>query len=57
MLRGGYVGKILKIDLTSGKIDIIRTENYFDVNLFIGGKGLAAYTLWKELKTGIDPFS
>ncbi len=57
MPRGGYVGKILKIDLTSEKIDIIRTENYFDVNLFIGGKGLAAYTLWKELKTGIDPFS
>jgi len=57
MLRGGYVGKILKIDLTNEKIDIIRTENYFDVNLFIGGKGLAAYTLWKELNMGIDPFS
>ena len=57
MPRGGYVGKILKIDLTSKKIDIIRTENYFNIDLFIGGKGLAAYTLWKELKTGIDPFS
>ena len=57
MPRGGYVGKILKIDLTSEKIDIIRTENYFNIDLFIGGKGLAAYTLWKELKTGIDPFS
>ena len=57
MPRGGYVGKILKIDLTSEKIDVIRTENYFNIDLFIGGKGLAAYTLWKELKTGIDPFS
>jgi len=57
MPRGGYVGKILKIDLTSEKIDIIRTKNYFNIDLFIGGKGLAAYTLWKELKTGIDPFS
>ena len=57
MPRGGYVGKILKIDLTSEKIDVIRTEKYFNIDLFIGGKGLAAYTLWKELKTGIDPFS
>ena len=57
MPREGYVGKILRIDLTSKKIHIVRTENYFNIDLFIGGKGLAAYTLWKELKTGIDPFS
>ena len=57
MLKGGYSGKILKVNLSNEKVDVVNTENYFDVNLLIGGKGLAAYTLWKELKQGVDPLS
>lgn len=57
MSKGGYTGKILKVDLTDGKIEVLRTREYFDINLFIGGKGLAAYVLWKEMKRGVDPFS
>ncbi len=57
MLKGGYAGKILRIDLSNEEIDIVETESYFDVNLLIGGKGLAAYALWKELRRDVDPFS
>jgi len=57
VLKGGYAGKILDVDLSSGKIRKISTDEYFDVNVFVGGKGLAAFALWKELKPKVDPFS
>ena len=57
MLKGGYAGKILQINLTDEKIRKVETEKYFNIDLFIGGKGLAAYILWKELKRNVEPFS
>ena len=57
MLKGGYAGKILEINLTDGDVKKVETENYFDSDLFIGGKGLAAYILWKELEKNVDAFS
>lgn len=53
----GYAGKILEADLTSQKTQEVSTESYFDIKSFIGGKGLGALALWKELKPHTDPFS
>ncbi|UCE16201.1 MAG: aldehyde ferredoxin oxidoreductase family protein, partial [Candidatus Bathyarchaeota archaeon] len=50
----GYMGKILRVNLTKGKI----TEEPLEENVarkFIGGRGLGAYILFNELKPGIDP--
>lgn len=50
----GYVGKILRINLTDGKV----TENPLDektLRKFIGGRGLLCKILFDELKLGIDP--
>ena len=50
----GYLGKLLVVDLTSGKIeDEPLNENY--VNQFIGGSGLAARYLYDLLDPGLDP--
>jgi aldehyde:ferredoxin oxidoreductase len=51
----GYMGKILRINLTNGKI----TEEPLEESVarkFLGGRGLGAYILFNELKPGIDPF-
>lgn len=50
----GYMGKILRIDLTNGKI----TEEFPDENtlkMYLGGAGLATKFLFDEVKKGIDP--
>jgi aldehyde:ferredoxin oxidoreductase len=51
----GYVGKILRVNLTTGKIakeDI--SEQMKD--RFLGGRGFAVKILWDEVK-GVDPLS
>lgn len=53
----GYYGRILYIDLSSGKIEK-RTIPEEDLVKFIGGRGLGAKILWDYLKKpGIDPLS
>ncbi len=54
---GGYAGAVLEIDLTTGRIRKTATDQFFDVGLFVGGKGFGAVTLWKKLKPEIDPLS
>jgi aldehyde:ferredoxin oxidoreductase len=52
-----YPGKVvLRVDLSSDKIE---EEELADsiIEKFVGGKGLAAYLMYKEIKPGIDPFS
>lgn len=52
-----YPGKvILRVDLSSDKVE---EEELTDsiVEKFVGGKGLAAYLMYREIKPGIDPFS
>ncbi|MHA1266354.1 MAG: aldehyde ferredoxin oxidoreductase family protein [Candidatus Helarchaeota archaeon] len=52
----GYTGKVIRVDLTSGKIKIDQiTEDFCEA--YIGGYGFAAKILWDELKPGIDPLS
>jgi len=51
-----YCGKILRVNLTTGKIG---TED-LDLDLakkFIGGRGLGTYFLSKEIDPGVDPLS
>ena len=50
----GYMGKILRVNLSTSKI----TEEFPDVNTlkkFLGGSGLATKYLLDEVKKGIDP--
>jgi aldehyde:ferredoxin oxidoreductase len=52
-----YPGKVvLRVDLSSDKVE---EEELADsiIEKFVGGKGLAAYLMCKEIKPGIDPFS
>ena len=44
----GYNGKILEVDLSRGKDRVIELDEETAYK-FIGGRGLAAYILWKEL--------
>jgi len=50
----GWTGKILRVDLSSGKISHLDTAQY--VPKFIGGLGIAAKIAWDELRPGVGPF-
>ncbi|HDP25346.1 MAG TPA: aldehyde:ferredoxin oxidoreductase [Deltaproteobacteria bacterium] len=52
----GYMGKILDIDLTSGKTGTYEVSDR-DRERFVGGRFLATKILWDELKPGTDPLS
>jgi aldehyde:ferredoxin oxidoreductase len=56
-MAGGYVGKILEVDLTNKTIK--KTPlNTKDAEMFIGGRGLGAKLLWDRTKPGghyLDP--
>jgi aldehyde:ferredoxin oxidoreductase len=52
----GYIGKILRVNLSTGKI----SEEDLDEKLtseFIGGRGIASKILWDEVSPEVDPFS
>lgn len=53
---GAYTGKVLKIDLTTKKVeDYPFTDK--ERELFLGGKCMAAKIIYDNIKTKIDPFS
>jgi aldehyde:ferredoxin oxidoreductase len=52
----GYKGKLLRVDLTSGKISLEPMKEEW-AEKYLGGAGIAARILYDELKPGIDPFS
>ena len=52
---GGYLGKILRVDLSTGKI----TEEPIDPQLleqYVGGSGLGVRLLYDETIPGLDPY-
>lgn len=53
---GGYNGKILRVNLTSGQIITERIDASF-CRKYIGGTGWIAYYLLNEVQPGIDPLS
>jgi len=52
----GYAGKILRVDLTSGKWKAEELPEGL-MRDFVGGNGFAAKILFDELKPGVDPLS
>lgn len=50
----GYHGKILRVDLSNGKISIDEPDENF-YRRYIGGKSLALYYLLNEMEPGVDP--
>ena len=54
MTRGGYMGKLLWVDLSTGKIEIEQPDDslYRD---FIGGYGIGSRLLYSRMKGGVDP--
>jgi len=53
-ITGGWVGKILEVDLSTGQIRTRPTSRYLPQGL--GGRTLAAHIAWEEIPPGIDPF-
>ena len=51
---GGYVGKILRINLTEQKTEIISTYEY--VPKYLGGRALCNKIFWDEVKPGTKAF-
>jgi len=50
----GYAGKILRVDLSSGKMTQISTADYAD--RFLGGRGIAAKIYWEEVLPDVKAF-
>ncbi len=50
----GYTGKILRVDLTTGKIWTDDTMKYKD---YIGGEGIGYKILWDEVPSGTHPYA
>ncbi|PKL06915.1 MAG: aldehyde ferredoxin oxidoreductase, partial [Spirochaetae bacterium HGW-Spirochaetae-7] len=50
----GYTGKILRVDLTTGKVWTDDTIKYRD---YIGGEGIGYKILWDEVPAGTHPFA
>lgn len=49
----GWTGKLLRIDLTAGKVEVDDTLRYA---AYIGGRGIAARIAWDEVPPGIGAF-
>lgn len=56
VLKYGYAGKMLRIDLTNRTIKKEETREDM-AKIFLGGNGYSAKVLWEELKPKIDPLS
>jgi aldehyde:ferredoxin oxidoreductase len=55
-LPGGYMGKILRVDLTHGRLTDENLPEEPILRKFIGGQALALYILLKELPLDATPF-
>ena len=53
---GGYTGKILRVDLNTGAIDVEKLDEDM-VRDLIGGNGLAARILYDIVPAGTEPLS
>lgn len=53
---GGYMGKVLKIDLTTREVSDYPWSDE-DRELYLGGKIMAAKILYDNINPGIEPFS
>ncbi len=56
LFKGGWIGKILRINLSNKKSKIENLNEEIALN-FIGGRGFAIKILWDEIKENLDPLS
>jgi len=56
MSTKGYFGKLLEVNLSTGKIEKTKIPDS-DIKNFLGGRGLGAKILYDRLKPGTDPMS
>jgi aldehyde:ferredoxin oxidoreductase len=54
--RGGYTGRILRVDLSSEKFTLEKTPSDW-IREYIGGDGFALRLLYEEVEGGTDPLS
>ena len=52
----GVAGKILRVNLTSGRISVDEPDEAF-YRTYLGGAGFVSYFLLKEVPAGVDPLS
>lgn len=55
MYKGGWIGRILRVDLSKRRFSVQPLDRELAVSL-IGGRGFAVRVLWNEVK-GVDPLS
>jgi len=55
-LVGGYAGKVLEVDLGTGKIEALPVKEEYKIK-FLGGSGLAAQIFFDLFDTNVDPLS
>jgi aldehyde:ferredoxin oxidoreductase len=49
----GWAGKVLRVDLTTGRVRMDATRDFADE--MIGGRGISQLVLWRELDPPVDP--
>ncbi len=54
--KGGYIGKVLEIDMGSGRVQTWDLPVEM-AEMYLGGKGLGARLLYDRLPAGVDPLS
>jgi aldehyde:ferredoxin oxidoreductase len=52
----GYGGRILHVDLTTGRSEVRPLEERV-ARAFVGGNGLAVRLLWEAMPAGVDPYA
>lgn len=56
MFQGGYLGRLLRIDMTT-RSHTVETIEDDDLAGFLGGRGLGALWYWREVGPEVDPLS
>lgn len=53
---GGYTGKYLRVDLTTGKINDVPLPEEMAIG-YLGGNGFGTKVLWDEVGPDVDPLA
>jgi len=56
MVKGGFHGQILRVDLSQNRVSVESLEDGLARD-YIGGRGLGSAILWRELPPKVDPLS
>jgi aldehyde:ferredoxin oxidoreductase len=57
IMSGGYMGKVLRVDLWREKVRIEPLPPESILRRWLGGRGLGVYYMLKEVNPKVDPFS